>query len=83
MKSGEIMAEPGQGILKSLKADAADIGMIVAIVGILMAMIIPLPAFILDGVDDLSMVPWLDVEYLTKDPLAPHLSGVGVINVQS
>jgi flagellar biosynthesis protein FlhA len=48
IKSGEIMAESGQGILKSIKADAADVAMIVAIVGILIAMIIPLPPFMLD-----------------------------------
>lgn len=42
------MAETGQGILKSFATDAADVGMIVAIVGILMAMIIPLPPFLLD-----------------------------------
>jgi len=42
------MAEAGQGTIKSFAGDAADIGMIVAIVGILMAMIIPLPAFLLD-----------------------------------
>lgn len=42
------MAETGQGILKSFATDAADVSMIVAIVGILMAMIIPLPPFLLD-----------------------------------
>lgn len=40
--------EASQGILKSIFSDAADIGMIIAIVGILLAMIIPLPSFLLD-----------------------------------
>ena len=42
------MAEAGQGIIKSIFSDAADVAMIISIVGILMAMIIPLPSFLLD-----------------------------------
>ncbi len=42
------MAETGQGVLRNFAADAADVGMVIAIIGILMAMIIPLPAFLLD-----------------------------------
>jgi flagellar biosynthesis protein FlhA len=42
------MAEQEQGILKTIFADSADVAMIIAIVGILVAMIIPLPPFLLD-----------------------------------
>ena len=41
------MAE-GKGIIKTIFSEAADVGMILAVIGILMAMILPLPAFILD-----------------------------------
>ena len=42
------MAEESIGILEGFKKEAADIGMIVALIGILMAMILPLPPMLLD-----------------------------------
>ena len=41
------MAE-NQGIMKGLRRESADVGMIVCVIGILMAMILPIPPVILD-----------------------------------
>ncbi|MBF0230000.1 MAG: flagellar biosynthesis protein FlhA [Desulfamplus sp.] len=66
------MAEPNIGILQTLKKESSDIAMVVAVVGILMAMILPLPAILLDFLLALNItmsVIVLITTMYTKEPL--------------
>ena len=42
------MAEERPGILKTIMSESSDIGMVLAVVAILLAMILPVPTFLLD-----------------------------------
>ncbi|MBF0377721.1 MAG: flagellar biosynthesis protein FlhA [Desulfamplus sp.] len=66
------MAEENTGILQILKKESSDIAMVVAMVGILMAMILPLPAILLDFFLALNItmsVIVLITTMYTKEPL--------------
>lgn len=66
------MADENTGILQSLKKEGSDIAMVLAMVGILMAMILPLPAILLDFFLALNItmaVIVLITTMYTKEPL--------------
>jgi len=66
------MADENIGILQSFKKEGSDIAMVLAMVGILMAMIIPLPAMLLDFFLALNItmaVIVLITTMYTKEPL--------------
>ncbi|MBF0258960.1 MAG: flagellar biosynthesis protein FlhA [Desulfamplus sp.] len=66
------MADENTGILQGLKKEGSDIAMVLAMVGILMAMILPLPAILLDFFLALNItmaVIVLITTMYTKEPL--------------
>ncbi|MBF0467824.1 MAG: FHIPEP family type III secretion protein, partial [Desulfamplus sp.] len=66
------MADENTGVMQSIKKEGSDIAMVIAMVGILMAMIIPLPAILLDFFLALNItmaVIVLITTMYTKEPL--------------
>lgn len=66
------MADENSGLLQGLKKEGSDIAMVIAMVGILMAMILPLPAILLDFFLALNItmaVIVLITTMYTKEPL--------------